>query len=128
MWGRVAPCAEVADLRPRPQGAVSSPHPEPPFAFCCLKPYVRARSRTCHTELVPLTATKLRQDIYEILDAVIATGNPVEIERKGRLLQIVMVQPPQTSRLSRIVKRPGLLCDPEDLVHSDWSTEWKPFL
>ena len=77
---------------------------------------------------MPLTATRLRQDIYEILDGVIATGKPVEIERKGQLLQIVMVQTPQTSRLARIVKRPGLLCDPEELVESDWSGGWKPFL
>ena len=34
---------------------------------------------------------------------------------------------PPGSRLSRIVKRPGLInCDPEDLVEIDWSKEWNP--
>ena len=35
------------------------------------------------------TATKLRQNLYNILDGVIDSGIPVEIERKGVLLKIV---------------------------------------
>ena len=33
-----------------------------------------------------LTASKLRESIYEILDEILETGTPVEIERKGRIL------------------------------------------
>lgn len=71
-----------------------------------------------------LTASRLRADIYKILDRVLQTGVPVEIERKGRRLRIVPVEPP--SRLDRLSKRPYLRTDPEALVHIDWSDQWKP--
>jgi antitoxin (DNA-binding transcriptional repressor) of toxin-antitoxin stability system len=72
-----------------------------------------------------VTASKLREDIYNILDYVLATGEPVEIERKGRVLRIVAVPPPG-SRLARIKKRDFIVGDPEDLVEIDWSKEWNP--
>ena len=73
-----------------------------------------------------VTASKLREDVYNILDSVLSTGEPVEIERKGRILRIVAV-PPAGSRLARMKKRPGLINgDPQDLVEIDWSKEWNP--
>jgi hypothetical protein len=44
---------------------------------------------------VTLTASKLRENIYRILDEILETGIPVEIERKGRILRIVPAQPPK---------------------------------
>ena len=41
-----------------------------------------------------ITASKLRENVYRILDEVLATGVPVEIERNGRTLRIV----PTTAR------------------------------
>ncbi len=38
-----------------------------------------------------LTATKLRENIYAILDQILATGEPVEIERNGRTLRLQAV-------------------------------------
>ena len=74
---------------------------------------------------VILTASKLRQDIYRVLDHVLATGEPVEIERNGRRLRIVADEPP--SRLGTLVRRPdAVVGDSEDFVHLDWSDEWKP--
>lgn len=73
-----------------------------------------------------ITASKLRQDVYRILDEVLATGEPVEIERKGRVLRIVSEEP-RPSRLAAMEPRPDLIIgDPEDLVHIDWSDEWRP--
>jgi hypothetical protein len=72
-----------------------------------------------------LTASKLREDIYRILDLVLATGEAVEVERHGRRLRIVADDTP--SRLSRLVSRPdAVVGDSEDLVHVDWSHEWRP--
>jgi hypothetical protein len=74
-----------------------------------------------------LTASKLRENIYKILDQVLETGMPVEIERGGRILRIVPAQSPAKSKLDSLEEHPGaLLCDPEDLVHLDWSDHWKP--
>jgi hypothetical protein len=73
----------------------------------------------------PLTATRLRADLYRILDEILETGVPVEIERKGQRLRIEAVRP--EDRLARLRPIPGLIIgDPEDLVHIDWSSEWNP--
>ncbi|HYN31545.1 MAG TPA: hypothetical protein VES40_02890 [Ilumatobacteraceae bacterium] len=72
-----------------------------------------------------LTASKLRQDIYRVLDQILATGEPVEIERNGRRLRIIADEPP--SRLGALVRRPdAVVGDSEDFVHLDWSDEWRP--
>ena len=69
-----------------------------------------------------VTASKLRQDIYSVLDTVLETGVPVEIVRKGRVLRIVPDKKP--SKLARLKKRACIVGDPESIVHMDWSKEW----
>lgn len=72
-----------------------------------------------------MTASKLRQDVYNIIDRVLETGKPVEIERKGKKVLLVSAEP--ASKLDRLVKRPGFLRDdPESYIHIDWSKDWKP--
>ena len=72
-----------------------------------------------------ITASELRQNVYRLLDEVLATGVPLEVERAGRRLRIVPVDPPP--KLSRLSAHPGTITgDPEDLVHVDWSGEWRP--
>ena len=71
-----------------------------------------------------LTASRLRQDIYRILDQVIESGVPVEIERRGRILRIV--PPEATSKLDSLRPRDYLNADPEEIVHVDWSDTWRP--
>lgn len=73
-----------------------------------------------------LTASKLRENVYRILDEVLETGVPVEIERRGRMLKIVPVEP--ADRLAGLETRPIIVGDPDDLVHIDWSAEWRPYL
>lgn len=69
-----------------------------------------------------ITASKLRENVYAVLDQVIETGIPVEIRRKGALLRIVPDKPP--SKLSRLRKRNCVIGDPEDLVHMNWIDLW----
>jgi hypothetical protein len=59
-----------------------------------------------------------------MLDSVLETGLPVEIERKGRLLKIVEDKP--APKLSKLMKRAYLRDRPEDIVHMDWMQYWKP--
>lgn len=72
-----------------------------------------------------VTASQLRQDVYRLLDDVLATGEPLEIRRNGRTLRVIPDQP--ISRIDLI--RPNLdliVGDPEDLVAptpTDWSDE-----
>jgi len=69
-----------------------------------------------------ITASKLRENIYAVLDEVIETGTPIEILRKGRLLRIVPDKP--ISKLSRLKKRDTITGDPESLVHMNWIDLW----
>lgn len=73
-----------------------------------------------------VTATQLRKDIYRLFDRVSASGVPLEVTRKGA--HFLIVPKKQRSWLDGIKKRDVIKCDPEDLVHMDWSKEWKPFI
>lgn len=74
-----------------------------------------------------ITASHLRADVYRILDEILETGAPVEIERKGMRLRIVAVHDEPGSRLDRLQAHPGAVNgDPDELVHLDWSGEWTP--
>jgi hypothetical protein len=76
-----------------------------------------------------LTASRLRANVYRVLDQVIETGIPVEIERHGRRLRIVpasLGRAPAPGKLARLKTRRYLRCEPEALVHIDWSREWRP--
>jgi hypothetical protein len=71
---------------------------------------------------MPITASKLRENVYKILDEAIETGVPVEVVRKGVVLKIVLDQPP--GKLARLKKRSIFVGDPDDIISIDWSTEW----
>lgn len=62
-----------------------------------------------------LKASSLRENIYRILDEILETGVPVEIERRGKILKIVPAEPAR--KLDNLKSRPYLLSDPEELVH-----------
>jgi hypothetical protein len=60
-----------------------------------------------------------------LLDSVLETGEPLEIDRNGRKLRVIAVdQPP---KLARLEPHPGFMKEaPENYVHIDWSGEWHP--
>jgi hypothetical protein len=73
-----------------------------------------------------VTASHLRQNIYRILDEVIESGQPVEIERKGKVVRIE-TKGQDKGIFENLTPHPGsIVGDSEDLVHIDWSQEWKP--
>jgi hypothetical protein len=69
-----------------------------------------------------ITASKLRENIYQILDEAITTGMPVEVIRKGTVLRIVPEK--RVSKLSRLKKRKGFHGNPDDVISIDWLKEW----
>lgn len=74
---------------------------------------------------MPISASELRADIYKLLDEVIETGEPLEVERKGVVLRIAPVD--RGSRLEHVRGNPGLIVgDPDELTHMDWSGHWHP--
>lgn len=72
-----------------------------------------------------VNASELRANLYRLLDHVIETGEPLVVEKHGRTLRITA--DPPARRLSRLVRRDDAVSgDAGDLVHLDWSGEWKP--
>ncbi|HEU0167055.1 MAG TPA: type II toxin-antitoxin system Phd/YefM family antitoxin [Chloroflexota bacterium] len=72
-----------------------------------------------------VTASELRQNIYKLLDQVLETGVPLDIERNGRRLRVVPAD--ARPKLQRLTAHPDAIAgDPDDLVHLDWSQEWRP--
>jgi len=82
--------------------------------------YVRTKGTTLAT-----TASKLRANIYRMLDEVLETGQPLEIERNGKTLVIAPKE--EQSIWDRLPRREGFIVgDPDELIHIDWSSEWNP--
>jgi hypothetical protein len=72
-----------------------------------------------------ISASKLRANVYRLLDEVLETGQPLEIERNGKTLVIAPRE--RRSRLDRLPRREGYIVgDPDELIHIDWSSEWNP--
>ncbi len=69
----------------------------------------------------------IQKDLLRLLDKVVKTGTPVEIERKGKRL---LISPAEKHRnLDCLEKHPDFIVgNPDNLVHIDWSSEWKPQL
>ena len=67
--------------------------------------------------------SKLREDIYNLLDRVVDTGEPLFVGRKGKVIKISIDE--KSSKLANLKKRKLIVGDPDDIVHMDWSSEWK---
>jgi hypothetical protein len=68
------------------------------------------------------SATKLRQNLYNLLDSVIETGRPIVIERKGTILKIVPEKKPDLWDL--LEHHDVINGDPDSIVSIDWTDEW----
>lgn len=74
---------------------------------------------------MPISASELRQNIYRLLDEVLETGTPLEVERRGRRLRIVAEEGPSKLERIRGHGNPDVIVgDPEDLAAVGWS--WDP--
>lgn len=72
-----------------------------------------------------ISASQLRQDVYRLLDQILSTGQPLEIERNGQLLRITAAD--AGSRLERLPVIEDLVTgDLTDLASLDWSGSWHP--
>ncbi len=76
-----------------------------------------------------ISATKLRADIYRVIEGVIESGVPVEVELRGRKVRIVPAE--QRDKLANLVKRPGVLVGGPDRIdqartfdEAGWRRKW----
>ena len=69
-----------------------------------------------------ITVTELRGNIYNLLDEVLKTGIPIQINKKGGKLKIMPVG--EINKLENLVSRPGVIKgNPDDLAGISWEKE-----
>ncbi|MEC4816530.1 MAG: type II toxin-antitoxin system Phd/YefM family antitoxin [Scytonema sp. PMC 1069.18] len=69
-----------------------------------------------------VTLTELSNDIERILDDVLETGIPIEINKNGKLLKIVPVE--KKDKLKNLTFKPDVIQgNPDDLVKITWEQE-----
>ena len=69
-----------------------------------------------------VTPTELRANIYKLLEEVIDTGIPLEINKGNKRLRIVPVE--QGQKLQNLILRANVIQgDPEELVTISWEKE-----
>ena len=69
-----------------------------------------------------ISVSSFRSNIYNILDDVIKTGRPIELDRKGSRLAIVPLE--AKKKMDNLVKHSVIVGDPQDLVALDCTEEW----
>ena len=71
-----------------------------------------------------LTVTELKQKIFSEIDKVIATGQPIENERKGHRLKIILEE--KKSKLSSLSRKDDVVaCSDYELIYNNWVKEWR---
>jgi prevent-host-death family protein len=69
-----------------------------------------------------VTPTELRGNLFNLLDEILKTGIPLEINRGGKRLRIVPVE--RVDKLQNLVRRPDvILGDPDELISLSWEQE-----
>ena len=69
-----------------------------------------------------VTPTELRTNIYNILEEVLRTGMPIEINKGSRRLKIVPIE--KVHKFQNLVSRPHIIQgNPDDLVDIRWEEE-----
>jgi prevent-host-death family protein len=69
-----------------------------------------------------ITVTELRGNIYKLLDEVLRTGVPIEVNKGGKKLKIISSE--QSNKLQNLIPRPDVINgNPEDIVNITWDRE-----
>ena len=80
--------------------------------------------RNFEDSIMSMSITALRQQLFKVVDQVIATGIPVEIKRNGHIVKIVLDD--KKSKLGNLVKHDCIVGDSEKLVDlslQEWDEE-----
>ncbi|MEB3883111.1 type II toxin-antitoxin system Phd/YefM family antitoxin [Lyngbya sp. CCY1209] len=69
-----------------------------------------------------VTPQELKGNLDNLLEEILKTGIPLEIDRGGKRLRIVPVE--KSDKLQNLVYRPHVIVgDPDDLIDINWEQE-----
>ena len=84
------------------------------------------RTFLSHNSHMQITSTQLRSDLYNLLNHILETGQPLEVIKNN---QILVIHPKSAvSKIDRLKKRKAINGNPDSIVENDWSKKWKPSL
>ena len=63
-----------------------------------------------------ISITTLRNNLYKIIDNIIETGAPLEIDRHGHIIKIILVEN-KKNKLDNLVKHNAINCEPDELIN-----------
>ncbi|MBA2497501.1 MAG: hypothetical protein H0V33_10490 [Acidimicrobiia bacterium] len=73
------------------------------------------------------TATQFRRLARRLLARRLATGDSINARRERRVEVVLAAHTEPDSSIDRLVRRSDVIVgDPDDLMHVDWSSEWRP--
>lgn len=67
-----------------------------------------------------LTVTSLRENLFKIIDRVIVSGVPQEVERKGKKIKIVLAE--KINKFENLIPHQSIIGHPDRLIKA------KPYL
>lgn len=73
-----------------------------------------------------MSLTALRQQLFKAVDQVIETGIPLEIERNGHQVKIILEE--KKSKLANLKQHDCIVGDPDELIELDvaeWSADYQ---
>jgi prevent-host-death family protein len=69
-----------------------------------------------------ITPTELRSNIYKLLDEVLNTGIPIEINKRGKKLRLIPIK--EFKKIENLISRPDtIIGDSDDLADISWEKE-----
>ena len=74
-------------------------------------------------EVVTVSASELRRDLFRLLDRCLETGTEIEVPRRGRILRITALPP--RLKVADLPRRLGVVVGGDDLDRFSPS-EWRP--
>ena len=80
------------------------------------------RTHLQEKKMKTVSPTELRSNIYKLLDEVLNSGVPIEINKGGKLLRIVPVA--KSNKLANLISRSDIIIgNPDELADISWEKE-----
>ena len=78
-----------------------------------------------------VSVTKLRKELFKLMDQIAQSGEPVFVERNGIKIKISRDESSEISKFDRIKEFQGesvLKCPIEEIENIEWDSVWEPHI
>lgn len=78
-----------------------------------------------------VSVTKLRKELFKLMDQIAQSGEPVFVDRNGIRIKISRDESSEISKFDRIKKFHGesvLKCPIEEIENIEWDSVWEPHI